>query len=508
VLRAGVLSALLAAALAFAAALWTMTPDPVGVFLDDALYLHTARAIAEGRGVVHPFLPGAPAAIHFPPGWSAPLAIVWRLVPDFPTNVAVLKLVNPVLVALAAALAVQWAQRRHAVPPLMALGVVVISIVTIPVLVLTNVLLSEPLFLVVIVVFALVVEGPPGRRTAALAGGMAGIAMLVRSAGIVLVLGTIIAWCMDRRWRDAASFAVVAALCIAPWEWYVSRNATAFPAELAGMFGAYRGYVGASDGIGVIDIVRRNVADAWRLVGIIVSPLVRGALRQPIILAAVCAGGLGLRELWRSPRARPLAVSLIGYLALVLVWPFQVDRFLFGLWPMWLLVVAVGLRGVWVGAAGSARQGVRIAIAAVALVLTAGHLTYSVRALWRGWAGSASRQMAAQTAPLVHAVRDEPRLAGRLLATDAAPLVALYTGATVVPVERFAPLEHLVPKSFATSVADIEAIDRAFHPAAYIVLRDGAPAAALVVARLAPDRTLREISPPDAPVRTFLVDPP
>src|SRR5207247_1387475 len=54
----------------------------IGVFYDDGLYAGIAVALAQGMGYVHPHLPGAPAAVHYPPLWPvllAPLFAMFRL---------------------------------------------------------------------------------------------------------------------------------------------------------------------------------------------------------------------------------------------------------------------------------------------------------------------------------------------------------------------------------------------------------------------------------------------
>ena len=140
-------AAWIAAAVALTGGLLTMTAHPVGVFYDDAIYLLTAKALAEGQGYVYAFLPGSPPAIHYPPLWPGILAVAWKLAPEFPANIPWLNLINPFLVAAAAAGTVVFGRRALGLPTWLAFFVAVLSTVAVPVLVLTNVLLSEPLFL-------------------------------------------------------------------------------------------------------------------------------------------------------------------------------------------------------------------------------------------------------------------------------------------------------------------------------------------------------------------------
>ena len=76
---AGLVAAAVAAAL--------MPRALVGVFYDDGIYVALARSLAEGHGYHLLYLPGAPAAVHYPPLYPAFLALLWRVWPSFPDNV-------------------------------------------------------------------------------------------------------------------------------------------------------------------------------------------------------------------------------------------------------------------------------------------------------------------------------------------------------------------------------------------------------------------------------------
>lgn len=203
-------AALLAAAGALLAGLLTMTAHPVGVFYDDAIYLLTARALAEGQGYVYPHLPGTPDAIHYPPGWPLLLAAAWRLVPDFPANVAWLKLINPVLLGAGAAGMVVVGRRLLGLPSWAALAVALAAMTAIPVLALANVLLSEPLFVALLFPALLACErlarartpggvAAPGARDAVLAAVLTAAVVLTRTIAGVVFIATVLVLLLDRR---------------------------------------------------------------------------------------------------------------------------------------------------------------------------------------------------------------------------------------------------------------------------------------------------------------------
>ena len=195
---------LAAGAIVAAIALAAITAVPVGVFWDDGVYLIGAKSLATGAGYRFLHLPGAPPAVHFPPGWPAVLAVVWRLGPAFPGNVVLLKLVNPLLLAAGAALACWYGVNRLRVPPLVAAAAAVVFAAALPVMVMAGVLFSEPLFFVVLLIALALADRAADRggwRPALEAGVAAGILALVRSAGLTLLPALVIALLLARRRR-------------------------------------------------------------------------------------------------------------------------------------------------------------------------------------------------------------------------------------------------------------------------------------------------------------------
>src|SRR5690606_32694246 len=85
---------LLLAALTASVAIWAIAPWPVGVFQDDGIYTILGKALASGEGYRYPNLPGAPPATHYPPGYPLFLALLWRVAPVFPSNVAIFTFAN------------------------------------------------------------------------------------------------------------------------------------------------------------------------------------------------------------------------------------------------------------------------------------------------------------------------------------------------------------------------------------------------------------------------------
>ncbi|HEX6049615.1 MAG TPA: hypothetical protein VFZ21_10105, partial [Gemmatimonadaceae bacterium] len=160
-------------AVAFAVALLTIAPWPVGVFQDDAIYVVLAKALATGEGFRMTNMPGSPHATHFPPGYPMFLAALWKVYPSFPDNIVAFKFANALLLACAALGTYHFSRSRVGLGPAGATSAAVIGTVSVVVLLITGVVLSEPLFMALMLPTLLVTERAAERgdvRTALAAG--------------------------------------------------------------------------------------------------------------------------------------------------------------------------------------------------------------------------------------------------------------------------------------------------------------------------------------------------
>src|SRR5580700_10867791 len=83
----------IACVVAVAAYVVALLAPGVAYYGDDATYIVTAKAIAEGHGYRIISSPDAPPQTKYPPIFPALLACVWVIVPDFPENAVALKLI-------------------------------------------------------------------------------------------------------------------------------------------------------------------------------------------------------------------------------------------------------------------------------------------------------------------------------------------------------------------------------------------------------------------------------
>ena len=422
----------------------------VGVFHDDAMYVILARSLATGQGFRYLNLPGAPVASHFPPGYPAVLSLFWRVAPSFPANVVAFKLFNAVCLAASAMLVAQLARERLDSRRWGAC-VGLMTAVSVPLLVLVTMVLSEPLFLVMLLAVLMLAErlvaAPASARDAVRAGLLVGATILVRSHGIVLLPAIALPLLLQRRWREMAALCGGAVTVLAPWQLWSAAHASVLPAPLAGNYGSYagwwmRGFNELGPGM-VWETLRRTVPEAASMLASLFS-FVPGTTSHALTLLALGAslvvGALTLRS-----RAPVTVLFLAGYAALVLVWPFPPTRFVWGVWPLLLFVLAAAGRTVS-SAAWTPLPAMRMASAVALLWVAIGYASYEQRAVRGRWWASISRSADARIAPaiawtLANTTPDD------LLASDDEGAVFLYSGRRAVPVASFTTAHYLRNRS-------------------------------------------------------------
>ena len=462
----------IAGVVVLAAALATISPTPVGVFWDDGVYLVSARALATGAGYRLGHLPGSPPAVHFPPGWPALLALVWAAVPAFPANLPWLKLVNPVLLAIAAWFACAMGSRRFGLAPAISAIAIVIFTAALPVLVIASVLFSEPMFLAALLGGLALAESARERGSswrALLAGGAAGGLILVRTAGVALLPALVLVLLRAGRRREALVSAAAAVAVVAPWQIWLSTHSAQLAVPLRGSYGPYLEWVLAlyrqRGPAFAMTVARENVLSLFRSAGVAFFPIGLAPLRPFLVMLLLVVAFLGAVRAWRHAPATVLFMA--AYCPIFLVWPYAPERFVWAVWPLaGLLLAAGGTEGWRLTKAHPGALGVRVTAAlvvGVALLAGAGHATYTARGLSRHWWDIAQRRNADVLLPVAAWVRANTR-PGDIVACDGESLVHLYTGRTVVPVHILSPDEYLAGTPLEQAAADLRALVVANRP--------------------------------------------
>ena len=492
--------AVAAGCVVLAVAVAAIGPYPVGVFYDDGIYVILAKALATGEGYRYLNIPGMPAATHYPPGYPLFLALLLKLTPEFPRNAIVLKLANAFLLGIATTGIVALARGRLKLPPLAAAGAVVAFTVAVPVLTMSTVLFSEPLFLAILVP-ALVqserlLDGDEHPHAAVVPGVLCGLATLVRTLGIAAIAGALVVLLLRGRRRAAGMFAAAAAVVLLPWLLWSATYNSQVPGVLEWSYGSYVGLlVDALHEVGwafPFQVVARNLREMirplWGMFATALPAPVAALLLVPVLYTMI----LGLRRLRRH--APIIDATLAIYLAIVLLWPVVPDRFLWAIWPLVGVVLALGVVELWSWRPHVVPvRGLRFATMAALVVSTGFYVRYNVRGIAGRWHESAQRAAAEKALPLARWV-NERTVRTDVVATDSDPLVYLYTGRRTVPTVSWRAAYYLRPQQPAEMIVNTRTLLETFDVRFLLVSSPATPiGAASQQLRLARPPVLRPV---------------
>jgi hypothetical protein len=448
----------LAAALAVVLAIG---PQPVGVFQDDGAYVILARSLAQGEGFRFSNIPGEPVATHYPPLYPVLLAALWKLSPAFPANVTLFKFVNAALLGAAAAGAFYFARRTLGLEVWFSVAVTIAGVVTVPVVRMSSMVLSEPLFLALlfpVVMLAGRAVRSDDARPAFWAGLAVGVLALTRTLGALMLPAQLLPLVLRRRWKAAGASIVGAALLMGPWQWWIARHAADVQGPLAGKYGSYLGWLlggwsqgGVEFGSGVAAVnLRSSAAFLGATFGAAGFPVL---LRLGVVVLVLAVTVVGL---WRLTRRSSLSAAfLVLYAATVLLWPFAPDRFYWAVWPLLIMTLALGIRESMFASAHT-----RWPVAAIATGLAILYAGPQFAGTPRLWIVDVQTAVSERSRAIVAWVADSTHPSD-VIATEDDALVHLYTGRRAIPAGAFTPQEYVTSQTPAFAAATLaQLVDR------------------------------------------------
>jgi hypothetical protein len=447
--------------------------SPVGVFYDDAHYVILGRALALGEGYRYINLPGSPAATHFPPGYPALLALLWRVSPTFPENIALFKMMNALLLGVVAA-GTYWSSRKLLdASPLVAAAVALAGTIAIPLLLLSSGVMSEVLFLAVLLPLLVMADESIRRQglvRAALIGATVGVLCLIRSNAVVLIGAVALGYVIHRRYRAAGIATLSAVLVLLPWVLWVNHNDQLMPSQLRGQYGSYGAWLAEGLRIGGTGLLgaslRDNLVTSYAIVARSFS-----LARQPLLDALTVLAVLTLffAGAWALAKRAPVTLLFVAlYIAVTLLWPFSPLRFLWGLWPLLVLISVSGALYLWRGQFAPPWSRVARGVCAVAgAIAIVGALNFNVRGYANAWWATVSRSFSPRIQPQLVWVTEKTGHAD-VIVTDDEGAVYLYTGRRALPANAFTPQQYFQPRSTQESARWLAETLRAFSPT-YVV---------------------------------------
>jgi hypothetical protein len=321
----------------------------LGSLGDDGIYLASAKSLATGQGYRILSLPRAPAMTKYPPLYPLLLSIVWRVNPRFPDNMPLAALLAWAMLPLVVTMA-RLVFKNMGLGPrhtsvlcgLMALSAPIVwfGINLMPELAFTSVLLASTI---------VADSDRNGWRTAG-AGLLGGMAYLLKSAALPLLVTTPLLYLLRKQYRCAALFFSVMLPFVAGWTRW-TRTHRAPPGDSTWTF--YTDYFGYQAlNVPLRDyplVVWVNLKGLWSSLGeLIAAPALDSSLGHIPACAGATIALVGVVMLARRKGITHYHSFALGFLPLLAVWHFPpVPRFALPLLPLLLAGLSVAALEAW-----------------------------------------------------------------------------------------------------------------------------------------------------------------
>ncbi len=349
-----------------------------GMISDDAWYLLLAKALATGNGYTLINAPTTGIVPSYPPGFPWLLSLVFRIAPDFPGNLWLLKSISILGLFGAAISSYLYFKSARQLSSQIALGIAAATVVA-PVLVYfaTSTVMSECVFTCVQMATFVAIEKTAQAdeekswKYSLLAAVLASSAFLIRSIALVLLGAGMIYLLKVRRWRAAILFAALCALLTGPWVVYsrlhlptsemrrelgngfIVRNYTEqFWDRVAGFESEGKATIGDLPGRFAANAAEVSSKDIG---GMLAAPLF-GSLNQGLaqrdnvarLLLTLALSLLVIIGFIAAARERITIAEVVFPLTLLLViaWPFPTYRFVAPFFPLVLFYLFRGVRSL------------------------------------------------------------------------------------------------------------------------------------------------------------------
>ncbi len=313
----------------------------IGFYHDDSLYLASAKSLASGHGYRILSLPDEPFQTKYPPLFPAVLAFAWKINPTFPSNLPLAALLTWCLFPVY--LGLLWALFRDYGLSIAEQLVLVAAAALNPLAVLLSVSLMPELMFTSLLVASILLVGRAG-----IAGGMAGLAYLAKSASLPLLFAIPLCFVFRRQYRRAVAFAAMMLPAVVGWQVWVRAHQSP-GRDLVTLY--YTNYFGfRSYNISWSDlplVIWRNL-DAYLLsAGKLL--MFDGALYESRHLERIVAIAAiaGVVRLARTTGKLQYPLTALVFSCMLLIWHYQPDpRFLFPLYPLLLAGLWTELKNV------------------------------------------------------------------------------------------------------------------------------------------------------------------
>jgi len=310
-----------------------------GLYLDDALYVVTAKSLADGSGYRIISLPSSPFQTKYPILYPFILSLLWRLQPKFPDNVMLLQSSGVAFGFAFAALSVLYLRKTRRITSLMSVVIFAATVLNIKFLSFLPFTMSDFLYGSVTVIALWLAEAAGcarSRITSPLAatglGAAAALSALVRSVGGLVGPVVVLYLLIVRKYKTALLAAAGFIACLFPYWWWQHSVARQQPAWLA-YYTDYGGWASESYSKLGASLIWDKLHDMFTSVLNLVWPLIDHLPYQTmstLVFFLVYRGGFLLlwaglfigmkRDLWNHRRCL-LPIYVLGYGIAMIIWP-------------------------------------------------------------------------------------------------------------------------------------------------------------------------------------------
>jgi hypothetical protein len=322
----------------------------LGFYHDDSIYWVSARSLAMGDGYRIESLPAKPYQTKYPPLYAALLAGIWKLNPQFPSNLGIATLfawlMLPLFLWTLWLLAGEYGfSRRARYVMVLVAGLSPVTVVF------SFSLMPELLFTALLVASLILAERAMQTEASVwlvvLAGVLAGLAYLTKSIAAPLLLTVPVCFALRRHYKKAGFFFVTMLPAVAGWQWWVARHLTHSWDLVTLYYTNYVGFQAYNVPLRDLPLVIWYNLDGFLLGAgrLLIFDLPYGwkPLERVVAIAAIA----GCVRLAARRRELQYPAAALGMSAILLVWHFPPDqRFVFPLYPLLLMGLATELANI------------------------------------------------------------------------------------------------------------------------------------------------------------------
>ncbi|HLK19664.1 MAG TPA: hypothetical protein VKT81_11935 [Bryobacteraceae bacterium] len=331
---------------------WSLRAMPhLGFYHDDSIYWVSAKSLAEGHEYRIASLPGQPYQTKYPPLYPALLAAIWKIAPDFPSNLPLATLFAWLLLPIY--LAMVWLFLREYGFRWREQCVLVMIAGLSPVAATFSFsLMPELLFTALLVASVLLAERSLSDNAAwwlpLIAGTCGALAYLTKSAAGPLLFTAPFYFLWRRQFAKAALFFAAMFPAMAGWQWWAARHVSHSWDLVTLYYTNYLGFQLYNVSLRDLPLVFWHNLDGFLLgIGKLLTfdiPWSAKPLERVVAVAAIA----GIVRLARRTQKLQYPLAAAGISALLLVWHYVPDqRFVFPLYPLLLAGLWTELSNVW-----------------------------------------------------------------------------------------------------------------------------------------------------------------